>query len=185
MAQSAANASNGATDTQAAAGALSGMASELMGLVAQYTFNGGDGPGGGGRGAATAVAERASGTGVEAESVRDQIKQAVGAHAMWKARLRDAIATGTSDVSVAQSGRDDACKFGQWLGSLSPELARSTHATEVRALHATFHREASKVLALALDGRAADARTAMQQGAPFASVSAELTQAMTNWAAQS
>jgi len=47
--------------------------------------------------------------------VKEQIQSAIGAHGLWKGRLKDAIQWKTGDLSVAVVRDDRACGFGKWL----------------------------------------------------------------------
>ncbi|MBW8268454.1 CZB domain-containing protein [Caldovatus aquaticus] len=116
-------------------------------------------------------------------SIEAQIRQAIGAHGLWKARLRTAIETGRSDLDPAVVARDDACDFGRWLhGPTLPEAARrSPHYARVRALHGRFHLCACATLQKALRGDRAGAEADMGPNGPFSAASAELTQAMMAW----
>jgi methyl-accepting chemotaxis protein len=114
-------------------------------------------------------------------SIIDEIKKAVGAHGMWKARLRTAIDSGKSDIDVTKAGRDDQCEFGKWL--YGPTLAQSHDCgdyRDVKDLHAKFHAAAAKTLELALSGRKAEAEKMVGSG-EFATCSAQLTAAMMRW----
>ncbi len=93
-----------------------------------------------------------------------------------------AIDTGTSEFSVDAVRVDNQCPFGQWLhGSISAEARRSPSYEQVRGLHASFHRLAAEVLRLALAGRVAEARQAMEIGGDFNRTSSQLTLALTAW----
>jgi hypothetical protein len=102
-------------------------------------------------------------------AIREEIAKAIGAHGLWKVRLRDAIAAGVSEMTPAQIEADNLCVFGEWL-----------HGT-VDSLHAAFHREAARVLRLALTGSRIEASQALEIGGTFAIASAALTRAMINW----
>ena len=73
-----------------------------------------------------------------------QIDEAIGAHGMWKMRLRAAMRTGKSDISAHEAGCDGNCKFGQWLNStaLSAEAKADVPYKVVKRVHADFHRSA-------------------------------------------
>jgi hypothetical protein len=110
----------------------------------------------------------------------DQVQAAVLAHGEWKSRLRQAIATGHSDFRVEVVQQDNACAFGKWLydeGHRS--FPSSSDYEDVRRLHAEFHKEGSRVLALAVSGKAEDASKAMGMGLPFSRISAQLVTALT------
>ncbi|MBU6268772.1 MAG: CZB domain-containing protein [Sphingomonadales bacterium] len=110
-----------------------------------------------------------------------QIDAAIGAHGLWKMRLRSAVSTGRCDISAHDAGCDDKCKFGQWLysSSLSPALKDGVPYQVVRRLHADFHQAAGDVLADALGGRAARAEATLE-GA-FTERSDKLVRALMKW----
>jgi Chemoreceptor zinc-binding domain len=113
-----------------------------------------------------------------AGTFEEQIQAAVGAHGMWKARLRDAIETGKSDFVVDTVKRDDVCDFGRWLKSAGH--AGADHE-KVRQLHASFHSEAAKVLQLATTGKKPDAIASMAFGGTFSKTSSALVVALKGW----
>ena len=111
----------------------------------------------------------------------ETIQKAIGAHGMWKARLKTAIATGKSEFQVTNVKVDNLCEFGKWLYALPVQERTSPAGKAVQDLHAKFHQEAAKVLDLALRGQKADAEKAIELGSEFAKTSADLTRAMMNW----
>ena len=113
----------------------------------------------------------------------DEISKAIGAHAMWKQRLRDAIDTGKSEFSASNVKPDNLCQFGKWLYGLSPTDRTSAHWTTVKDLHAKFHATAGAVLELALQGKRQEAEKAFGLNSPFANASSDLTSAMMRWKA--
>jgi len=105
----------------------------------------------------------------------EQVQAAIGAHGMWKARLRQAIDTGSSDFKVDVVRQDNQCAFGKWLyGEGKGGFPSMADYEQARRLHAEFHGEAAKVLAHAVSGRPKEAHDAMQPGAPFVHVSSAL-----------
>lgn len=114
--------------------------------------------------------------------LHEEIDTAVGAHGLWKSRLRHAVATRRTDVPPEVVRADDRCKFGQWLHhAVGPAERTGSSFRTVRDLHAQFHREAAKVLDLALAGRTAEAEAAMAPASAFTEVSTQLTAAMMAW----
>jgi hypothetical protein len=111
----------------------------------------------------------------------DEINKAIGAHAMWKQRLRQAIDSSGSEFTVERVRPDNLCDFGKWLYSLSITDQQSTHWKTVKELHAKFHIEAARVLDLALKGKKQEAEKALNLGSDFAKASADLTTAMMKW----
>lgn len=114
-------------------------------------------------------------------SLQDEITKAVGAHGVWKMRLRTAIESGKADANPADVAKDNACAFGQWLhGAGVPAAVRASadYAT-VRKLHADFHQCASKVLECVSHGDKAKADALMV--GEYTKVSSDLTHAMMKW----
>lgn len=112
---------------------------------------------------------------------KDEITKAIGAHGLWKQRLRQAIDTGKSDFTVEKVRPDNNCDFGKWLHGLAAGDKTSAHWKTVQELHANFHQEASRVLDLALKGKKPDAEKGIAPDSPFAKVSTSLTGAMMKW----
>lgn len=116
-------------------------------------------------------------------SLEDEITKAIGAHGMWKNRLRSAIDSGKGDANPAEVAKDNVCPFGQWLyGTTIPAATRaSADYAAVKKLHADFHQCASKILACVVSGQKAQADALMSS--EYAKVSADLTSAMMKWKA--
>ena len=111
----------------------------------------------------------------------EEINKAIGAHGMWKQRLREAINTGTSDFTVERVRPDSLCDFGKWLYSLPAHDQASLHWKTVRELHGKFHLAAAHVLGLAVGGHKQHAERELDTGSNFTKISAELTSAMMKW----
>jgi len=111
----------------------------------------------------------------------EAIRKAISAHGFWKHHLREAIASGSSEMTPAHVEADNECVFGKWLHSLPTPDRDSAHYDTVHSLHAAFHKEAAKVLRLALMGAKTEASHALESGGTFASASAALTRAMMDW----
>lgn len=112
-------------------------------------------------------------------SLQDEISKAIGAHGMWKQRLKQAIDGGSSEFTVERVKPDNNCDFGKWLYSLGDKEKASANFKTVRELHADFHKVAADVLGKALKGDKS-AATAAMDGA-FAAASSKLTGAMMTW----
>jgi DNA-binding transcriptional ArsR family regulator len=111
-----------------------------------------------------------------------QLSLAVAAHAAWKTRLRHAVELGRSEIDPATAAREDRCELGQWLVDGIPDTdRRSPHYATVRAIHADLHREVGRIMALALDGESADARSLLVPGSAFNAISADLVAALLAW----
>ena len=111
----------------------------------------------------------------------EEIFIAIGAHGRWKQRLRHAIETGATGLTVDNLKVDNQCDFGKWLYSLSPEEKKSSHWLNIQQLHAKVHIEAARLLELATQGKRIEAMCAMVIGNDFARLSCELTMAMVKW----
>ena len=110
----------------------------------------------------------------------DEIKAAIGAHGMWKTRLRTAIDRGSSEFSTATVAQDDHCDFGKWLAGAATEMKGSRHYTKCKDLHRQFHSAAANVLKLALGGQKEEAKRILEKG-DFATISGSLTHEMMEW----
>jgi hypothetical protein len=113
----------------------------------------------------------------------EEINKAIGAHGMWKQRLKEAIDTGKSDFTVERVRPDSLCDFGKWLYSLPANDQTSPHWKTVRELHGKFHVEAAHVLSLAIGGHSEEAEKRLDTGSNFTKISSELTGAMMKWKA--
>lgn len=114
---------------------------------------------------------------------KEDIDKALAAHGAWRQRLITVIATGNSDVQAAQVQVDNACAFGKWFYSLPPEIRSAEVCAKIQKLHADFHKEAARILGLALTGKKAEAEKAMAFGGLFMDISGKLSVALTRWKA--
>jgi methyl-accepting chemotaxis protein len=119
---------------------------------------------------------------VEASNANvEEINKAVGAHGIWKSRLKSAIDTGQSDVTPDIAAADNKCAFGKWLYGLPQGMQNSARCQSVKQLHACFHREAASILELALSGEKEQAMESLGDGSSFSDTSTQLTEAMIEW----
>lgn len=111
-----------------------------------------------------------------------ELNKAIKAHSMWKIRLKDAIDTGNSDISVTQAKDSHQCAFGKWLDSLSlTDKALDDYKTIV-PLHEKFHFEAGNVLQMALSGQKDKAHKALTDiTGDFLYTSAQLINRISDW----
>lgn len=116
-------------------------------------------------------------------SIKEEIRQAIGSHSLWKSRLVRAIERGASDIHVEDLKRDDLCEFGKWLASPSipTEMKEKSWYLECVRCHAEFHRVAAEVLMLAHDGQQEKANTAVDVKGTFSVASSRLIGAMLRW----
>ena len=110
-----------------------------------------------------------------------EIDKAIGAHGMWKTRLKGAIAEGKTDINLHDLKQDGKCKFGEWFYGL-PRLEGENliHYNKIKRLHADFHITAHKVATDALNGRKAEADQSIEEGA-FKEISTKLVVALLDW----
>ncbi len=113
----------------------------------------------------------------------DQINRAISAHGEWKTRIQLAIHSGKIDTTPELIYQDNLCTFGQWLygDALSPHDKESSHYKRVKEIHTEFHKVASRVIKLALDGKRAEAEAMMAFRGEYTTLSSKLTQAMIAW----
>lgn len=109
-----------------------------------------------------------------------QIQAAIGVHGMWKQRINQAISTGKSEWDWKTVAQCNACDFGKWLESF-PAHEKNDYFHQVNRLHADFHKEAARVLQMAVSGRTDEARAATGQSSAYTQLTSQLTLAMMNW----
>ncbi len=114
-------------------------------------------------------------------SKSEEIKKAIGAHGMWKTRLRGAVDTGKSEFTVDKVKTDNNCDFGKWLHGLPNDEKKTENWIKIRDLHAKFHVEAAKILDSALTGHKDVAEKGLAPTSEFTKLSANLTTAMIGW----
>lgn len=114
-------------------------------------------------------------------STTDAITKGIGAHGMWKQRILDAIKTGKSEWTPEIVCQDNQCEFGKWLYSCSTDEKSSPHYSNVKNLHAEFHKTAAKVLTLAITNNKAEAEKEIAPGSEYINNSMALTKEMMAW----
>ena len=111
-----------------------------------------------------------------------KITEALNNHATWKRRLRHAIDTGSTDITLEDVARDDLCEFGRWLhGPDFTEAERNKAYENIVNIHAHFHQVAAISFKLALSGRKEEAERSMAVNGIFARTSLHLTRALARW----
>jgi hypothetical protein len=111
-----------------------------------------------------------------------EINKAIAAHGTWKVRLHDAIESGTSDFKPEIVSLDNACDFGKWLYSIPLAERPRDFWDTVQELHARFHKEAAKVLRLAVGKKPQEALALMSDlKGDFVTSSIQLTQTLNEW----
>ena len=94
----------------------------------------------------------------------EEINNAIGAHGMWKLRLRTAVSTGRSEMTAKVAGCSDQCTFGKWLAGshLDASVRAGVPYKVVSRVHAEFHQCAGKVLTHVERGDTGSARDLLE-----------------------
>lgn len=118
---------------------------------------------------------------VDKTTLKAQITAAIAAHHAWMGRLKTAAEYGRSSVDVETTAKEDVCPIGIWLTrEISASLKARPLYTRSRTLHAQFHKEAARVLGLAL-ARDPRAKAEIADGSAFAAVASELRRTLYDW----
>ncbi|MGE0646034.1 MAG: CZB domain-containing protein [Nitrospira sp.] len=114
-------------------------------------------------------------------SIGEQIDKAVGAHGLWKSKLRQSIA-GTLSLNPAEVSVDNRCDFGKWLYSLAgTSTASDPNYKEVLELHKAFHKAAAEVVTKVQAGDKAGAEASVGLQGEYTAASSRLTAKMVEW----
>ncbi len=114
-----------------------------------------------------------------------EIDKAIGAHGMWKLRLKAAIDSGRLETPIATIRADRDCPFGKWLHgpTIAPATRASAHFARVAELHAQFHQTTANIAALATSGQREEATAEITGTGEFSRAHRELAAAMMEWKA--
>ncbi|MBF0489582.1 MAG: CZB domain-containing protein [Candidatus Omnitrophica bacterium] len=108
-------------------------------------------------------------------NMNETISKAIGIHSKWTFHLEQAIRLGTSDYKPEIVKSDSHCEFGKWLVTEAPATLRILPIyRDIKDLHAQFHIEAGRVLALALSGKKEQAAQEIGLGSRFKELSSTL-----------
>jgi hypothetical protein len=114
-------------------------------------------------------------------NILEQIDKAVGAHGLWKVKLRQSIA-GTLSLSPAEVVVDNRCEFGKWLyGMAGSSMTSDPHYKEVLDLHKAFHKAAAEVVSKVQAGDKAGAEASVGLQGEYTPASSRLTAKMMEW----
>jgi chemoreceptor zinc-binding protein len=111
--------------------------------------------------------------------MKAEIQKAIGAHGMWKMRLRTAIESSKLDVPLSTVRADDQCDFGRWLAHAQIPPSGRERCRRVKALHADFHQVAARIVELALAGERTKAKQILD--GDYTNASHKLTSEMMGW----
>ena len=117
---------------------------------------------------------------LDQQDLRDALRAAIGAHGIWKQRLRTAIAVGSTQLDPELTACAGACQFGQWLAGLPPRHAQTPEARRVAESHVAFHKAAGEVAAMVKAGRKAEAEADLS-GGRFNDAADSLAVALAAW----
>lgn len=112
----------------------------------------------------------------------EQISTAIASHSLWKKRLLNAIESGESEWTPGTVRPCNLCEFGKWLDDV-PDKFRGDCYDEVVHLHAAFHREAARILEMALTKDQEAAHTLVRSGSVYARLTLTLVAALASWKA--
>lgn len=112
-----------------------------------------------------------------------EVDRAIGAHVLWKTRLKTAIDTGRLDAAKAAITSGHDCPFGKWLSgpTIAPSTKASEHYARVAQLHTLFHTQAAKVGALALAGENTKAIEEITGASEFSAAHRDLAASLEDW----
>jgi len=164
------NAASAAEEMSSATEQLSRMAQELRSLMGEFKITRGNGT--------SAAGSLTTDTGIPGST--DEVSAAIRAHARWLFHLQDAIKTGNSEFSPHVVSTDDNCDFGKWLyANIGSANGNSALFAEIKALHATFHEQTGKILALALKGDTTEAARLIGANSQYKKLSETLVDKLT------
>jgi methyl-accepting chemotaxis protein len=160
--------SHAAGETAQACQHLSSMASDLDGMIRQFTLtDGSDQPG-------------------ESRPRTMDFDQSIEAHVRWKSKLTAYLKHPDHSLDPAATAQDSACDLGKWLHGEGRRFAQTSEFTRLVSDHARFHRAAGDVIRRADSGQQVSEDLALGGRSEFAQASgavvASLMQAKTVFA---
>ncbi|HUJ76475.1 MAG TPA: CZB domain-containing protein, partial [bacterium] len=164
------SAASAAEEMSASTEQLTTMAQDLRSMMGQFKI-------------ARALDGGAGGNGMQRQvsGAADEISAAIQAHARWSFHLQDAIKTGQSEFSAEVVSADDQCDFGKWLYSrLGSANGDTAQFTQIKELHAEFHRQTGNILSMALAGDPDKAALLTASGSDYQKLSDKLIGMLTD-----
>ena len=110
-------------------------------------------------------------------NIANEIYLAIVKHTAWKKRLHNVIETGKKAENLSV----EHCELGKWLKDNAISLSSHRHYSKVVELHDKLHKEADRIVSLALRGKTEEARTAIEYGSEFEHISQELVRNIIAW----
>lgn len=116
------------------------------------------------------------------EEFGKNVSDAIGAHSMWKTKLKTAVRTGVLPKPASDIACDDQCSFGKWIYGMTGDtsLSGSSHYTAVKAKHAEFHKAVAAVARAVEVGDKGKAE-ALLEGPDFTNTTHDLKQLLLKW----
>jgi len=115
-------------------------------------------------------------------SAYDEISKAISVHHSWRQKLLEAIESGECDCTIESVTRDDNCSFGKWLRyRIEPSIKKTTDYIKIVDLHTQFHKEAGRILELALKGNKEQAINLINIEGKFAVLSKKPADKLEQW----
>lgn len=111
--------------------------------------------------------------------IRKEIISAVGSHAKWKLRLRQAAIFGETGISVDEISCHDSCTLGVWLKKLETRIQNPGDLAQVNKLHTDLHHLAGNMAQRINAGDGSDVAAELIEG-PFVDLSNALKKAIMN-----
>lgn len=111
---------------------------------------------------------------MDAKIKTEKIEAAIKAHIGWFEKLRSAIAAGKSDFNPSIVVMDNQCEFGKWIYSDLKNICDQAKYDRIKILHANFHKKASEILKLAIDGKKEIASSQITTNSDLGKLSGEL-----------
>ena len=114
--------------------------------------------------------------------MKDQVIKAIGAHGLWKARLKSSVDAGCIEMDAATIEKDNLCEFGKWLYSDGLKgITTDPNYQKIKSLHADFHKVVAKVLRFIEQGNNAAATEMMSMQGEYTLASQKLVEALMDW----
>jgi len=99
------------------------------------------------------------------------LDSAIGKHAEWKMKFRNAISK-QEQIDAATLAKDNCCDLGKWLhGEAKTSFSRLASHAECIKKHASFHVEAGKVATAINAKKYAEAEAMIAGGTSYAQAS--------------
>jgi transcriptional regulator with XRE-family HTH domain len=118
---------------------------------------------------------------IAAETFDDEIALVLRAHRSLKVQIYSALVRGTLD-ELAPHLDETRCPIGLWLhDDLAPTHRREMHYTRAARIHAAFHREIDKLVAVGLAGHESQVERLIVAPSRYVSASAALERTFGAW----